>query len=207
MGITASHLSVNSNFLGGRFSVQAASLKQDWRCAMAHDRVHLPAIKSYDVPSLPLDIRAGDEGNAIPQRLSGPSQDVLPFRVIQKIHITGIHVYRVHQSGSMSVGQMSLKRFDGDLAIQVEWQEGSRYALHLAAKNPTIRKRFNFHLSTCLVAENKMRVLSNSRFVPRRHGTGLSSLLLPHSTLSHEMNFCNSCPAGSSRKAILFAAL
>src|SRR5260221_8082604 len=139
---------------------------------MAHDGVHLPTIESYNVPSLSLDIRACNEGNAIPQSLSGPSQDVLPFRVIEKIHITGIHVYRVHQSGSMSVGQVSLKGFDGDLAIQLEWQQGSRYALHLAAKNSTIRKRFNFHLSTCLVAENKMRVLSNSWFVPRVHGRG-----------------------------------
>src|SRR5258707_663131 len=44
---------------------------------MAHNGVHLPTIESYDVPSLSLDIRACNEGNANPQSLSGPSQNVL----------------------------------------------------------------------------------------------------------------------------------
>src|SRR6267142_5223808 len=106
---------------------------------MAHNGVHLPAIKGYDVPGLSLDIRARNERNIFSQSLSGPSQNVLPFRVIEKIHVAGIHVYGVHQSGSMSVGQVPLKRFDGHLAIQLERQERSRYALHLAAKNSTTR--------------------------------------------------------------------
>src|SRR6266852_5907986 len=138
-GITARGLLVDSYFLPGCFSVQSAGLKQDRRRTITYDAVHLPAIKRHHVSGMAFDIRACNEWNTFPQGISRPSQDVLPFSVIEIVHITSIHIYRVHQSNSVGVRQVTLKSFDRDLPIQLVWQEGRRYALHLAAKNSRFR--------------------------------------------------------------------
>jgi len=51
----------------GRFPCRRLVLKQDWRCTMAYDGVHLAAIKSYDVPVCPSYSAGQAQGNAIPR--------------------------------------------------------------------------------------------------------------------------------------------
>jgi hypothetical protein len=106
---------------------------------MPYDGVHLSAIKRHHVSGLAFDIRACNEWNTFPQGISRPSQDVLPFSVIEKVHITSVHIYCVHQSNSVGVRQVTLKSFDRDLPVQLVWQESRRYALHLAAKHSPFR--------------------------------------------------------------------
>src|SRR6266403_5935859 len=84
----------------------------------AHDAIDLSSVKFNDIAGLVFDVSPGDEGHVLSKRLPSPAQHVPFLGVGEIVHITGIHVDRVHQAGTLRGFPMLLEGFDGDSSLR-----------------------------------------------------------------------------------------
>src|SRR5438477_645614 len=103
--------------------MQPAGLEENGNSAKLRDDFRLPAIKSDDVALAMLDVHTCNKGCVLAESFGGPAQHVELFSVGQVVHIAGIHVYSIYQSGAMCGEQVLLKRLDGYSAISLKRQE------------------------------------------------------------------------------------
>jgi len=114
--------------------MQAAGLKKNGDATDLSDDFHLAPVKRDDVTFATFDVDAGDERSVLAESFGRPAEHVELFRVGKVIHIAGVHVDGVHQSGTLRGQQVLLKSLNGYSAVRFVGQKGGGDALDFSAR-------------------------------------------------------------------------